>query len=84
MTAAIFDVVPHQVGASVIGTYVFFTHLAGDAIAYPLVGTLSDRFGLRIAMLVLPAAAFLGGAIVLLAIRTIKADRARALAASDA
>lgn len=84
MTAAIFDVVPHQVGASVIGTYVFFTHLAGDAIAYPLVGTLSDRFGLRIAMLVLPAAAFLGGAIVLLAIRTVKADRARALAASDA
>jgi MFS family permease len=78
MTAAIFDVVPPQVGASVIGTYVFFTHIAGDAIAYPLVGTLSDRFGLRTAMLVLPAAAFLGGSIVLLAIRTVASDHARA------
>jgi len=77
MTAAIFDVVPHQVGGSVIGTYVFFTHIAGDAIAYPLVGTLSDRFGLRLAMYVLPAAAFLGGAIVLLATRTIGRDRER-------
>ena len=40
-----------------IGAYVFFTHIAGDAIAYPLVGFLSDRFGLRSAMMVLPAAA---------------------------
>jgi len=77
MTAAIFDVVPHQVAGSVIGTYVFFTHIAGDAIAYPLVGALSDRFGLRLAMYVLPAAAFLGGSVVLLAIRTVARDRAR-------
>ena len=77
MTAAIFDVVPPQVGASVIGTYVFFTHIAGDAIAYPLVGWLSDRFGLRTAMLVLPAAAFVGGSLVLFALRTIKDDQAR-------
>lgn len=77
MTAAIFDVVPPQVGASVIGTYVFFTHIAGDAIAYPLVGSLSDRFGLRTAMLVLPAAAFVGGSLVLLALRTVADDQAR-------
>jgi MFS family permease len=76
--------VPHQVGASVIGTYVFFTHIAGDAIAYPLVGTLSDRFGLRTAMFILPLAAFLGGTIVLLAIRTVAKDQARARAASAA
>jgi MFS family permease len=77
MTAAIFDVVPPQVAASVIGTYVFFTHIAGDAIAYPLVGSLSDRFGLRTAMLVLPAAAFVGGGLVLLALRTVARDQAR-------
>jgi MFS family permease len=77
MTAAIFDVVPPQIGASVIGTYVFFTHIAGDAIAYPLVGSLSDRFGLRTAMLVLPTAAFLGGSLVLLALRTVARDQAR-------
>ena len=81
MTAAIFDVVPPQVGASVIGTYVFFTHIAGDAIAYPLVGSLSDRFGLRTAMLVLPAAAFVGGSLVLLALRTVANDQARVRAA---
>jgi sugar phosphate permease len=84
MSAAIFDVVPPQVAASVIGTYVFFTHIAGDAIAYPLVGFLSDRFGLRMAMMVLPAAAFLGGSIVLLATRSIATDRDRARRASGA
>jgi len=78
MSAAIFDAVPVQIGASVIGTYVFFTHIAGDAIAYPLVGSLSDAFGLRTAMLVLPAAAFAGGTIVLRATKTMSRDRARA------
>lgn len=82
MTASIFDVVPPQVGASVIGAYVFFTHIAGDAIAYPLVGFLSDRFGLRSAMMLLPAAAFAGGLVVLLAARTLARDRERAWRAS--
>lgn len=82
MTAAIFDVVPPQVGASVIGAYVFFTHIAGNAIAYPLVGFFSDRFGLRSAMMVLPAAAFAGGLVVLLAARTLARDRERAWRAS--
>lgn len=80
MTAAIFDVVPPQIGASVIGTYVFFTHIAGDAIAYPLVGMLSDRFGLPTAMLILPTAAFVGGVVVLQAVRTVGRDRDRAAA----
>jgi MFS family permease len=78
MTAAIFDVVPVQVGGSVIGAYVFFTHIAGNAIAYPLVGFLSDRFGLRAAMMVLPVAAFAGGLVVLLGARTLARDRERA------
>jgi MFS family permease len=82
MTASIFDVVPTQVSASVIGAYVFFTHIAGDAIAYPLVGFLSDRFGLRSAMMVLPTVAFCGGLVVLLAARTLSRDRERAWHAS--
>jgi MFS family permease len=82
MTAAIFDVVPPQVASSVIGAYVFFTHIAGNAIAYPLVGFLSDRFGLPTAMLVLPAAAFVGGSVVLLSARTLGRDRERAWRAS--
>lgn len=77
MTAAIFDVVPAQVGASVIGAYVFFTHIAGDAVAFPVVGILSDRFGIRWAMLLLPVVAILGGAVVLLSLRTIRRDMER-------
>ena len=46
MTAVIFDVVPARISATVAGAYLLFIHLAGDAIALPLVGTLSDRFGL--------------------------------------
>ena len=46
MTAVIFDVVPPRISATVAGAYLLFIHLAGDAIALPLVGTLSDRFGL--------------------------------------
>lgn len=82
MTASIFDVVPPQVGATVIGAYVFFTHIAGDAIAYPLIGFLSDRFSLRFAMMMLPAAAFVGGLVVLRAARSLARDRERAWRAS--
>ena len=92
MTASIFDVVPSQVSASLKTSpclrksrslsYVFFTHIAGDAIAYPLVGFLSDRFGLRLAMMLLPTVAFCGGLVVLLAARTLSRDREEAWRAS--
>ncbi len=74
VAATIFDVVPPSIGASVMGTYVFFTHIAGDAVAYPLVGFVSDRLGIEWAMLLLPAAGFLGGLIFLLATRTVAQD----------
>lgn len=77
LSAVIFDVVPARVGATVSGAYLLFIHLAGDAIAFPLVGTLSDRFGLRTAVLVLPAVAILGGVVVLGALRTIGRDMKR-------
>lgn len=77
LTAVIFDVVPARVGATVSGAYLLFIHLAGDAIAFPLVGTLSDRFGLRTAVLILPVVAILGGVVVLGAIRTVSRDMRR-------
>ena len=82
MTAAIFDVVPAQVGASVIGTYVFFTHIAGDAVVFPVVGLLSDKFGIRAAMLLLPTVAMLGGLVVLVALRTVRRDMERGRSAT--
>jgi MFS family permease len=77
VTATIFDVVPASVGASVVGAYVFFSHLAGDAVAYPLIGFLSDRFGIQAAMYLLPIVATVGAVIFLMATRTVKRDMER-------
>lgn len=74
VTAVIFDVVPPRIGATVIGAYLLFIHLAGDAIAFPLVGMLSDRFGLDRAVMVLPTVALVGGIVFLGAMRTVEKD----------
>ena len=77
MTAVIFDVVPPRISATVAGAYLLFIHLAGDAIALPLVGSLSDRFGLDRAVLLLPAVVIVGGITVLGAMRTVAQDMRR-------
>lgn len=87
LSAVIFDVVPPAVRASVMGAFLLFSHLAGDAIAPPLVGYLSDRLqyawhlqpdeALRRAMLVLPAVGLIGGLVLLVALRTVQADMRR-------
>jgi sugar phosphate permease len=74
IAATIFDVVPARVSATVAGAYLLFIHLAGDTVAFPLVGSLSDRFGLDRAVLLLPAVAMVGGVIVLGARRTVAGD----------
>ncbi|HXY70085.1 MAG TPA: MFS transporter [Gemmatimonadales bacterium] len=77
VAAVLFDVVPRGIAATVMGAYVFFIHIAGDAIALPVVGVLSDRYGLRIALMTLPAVGLLGGALLLLAVPTVATDMAR-------
>ncbi|MBP6572118.1 MAG: MFS transporter, partial [Gemmatimonadales bacterium] len=77
MAAVIFDVVPARIGATVIGAYLLFIHLAGDAIALPLIGALSDRFGLDRAVLLLPTVALIGGVVMLGALRTVTRDMQR-------
>lgn len=79
IAAAIFDVVPARIGATVAGAYLLFIHLAGDAIAFPLVGGLSDRFGIQRAVLLLPVVAMIGGLVVLMAVRTVGQDMERRL-----
>jgi MFS family permease len=78
LSAVILDVVPSAVRASVLGGFVLFSHLAGDAIAPPLIGYLSDRFGLRPAMLLLPTAGVVGGLVILISLSTVGRDMARA------
>jgi MFS transporter, Spinster family, sphingosine-1-phosphate transporter len=78
LAAVILDVVPPAVQASVLGAFVLFSHLAGDALAPPLIGYLSDRTGsLRTAMLVLPAVGLLGGLVILIALKTVGRDMTR-------
>ncbi len=77
IAAVLFDVVPRGIGATVMGAYVFFIHIAGDAVALPVVGFLSDRYGLRVALMTLPAVGLLGGALLLLAVPTVGRDMAR-------
>jgi MFS family permease len=78
LSAVIFDVVPARISASVMGAYLMFIHVAGDAIALPLVGNLSDRFGLDRAILILPMVSIVGGAVILLGMRSVRRDMNRA------
>lgn len=77
MMAVIFDVVPARIGATVSGAYLLFIHLAGDAIAFPLVGKLSDEFGIGSAVMVLPVVSLIGGLVMLGAMATVVRDMAR-------
>jgi len=77
LAAVIFDVVPPAVRSSVMGAFLLFSHLVGDAIAPPLIGYLSDRFGLRLAMLLLPAVGLVGGLVLLVALKTVENDMDR-------
>ena len=85
LATVLIDVVPAAVRSSVLGAFILFSHLAGDAIAPPLVGYISDAVGanatpeaaIRTAMLTLPAAGLVGGLLILIALRTVKRDMER-------
>jgi MFS family permease len=80
LTAVVFDVTPKRIATTVSGAYLMFIHLAGDAVAFPLVGALSDRFGIERAIIVLPIASLLGATIVLSAVKSLAGDTQRAAA----
>jgi sugar phosphate permease len=77
IAATIFDVVPTRISATVAGAYLLFIHLVGDTIAFPLIGALSDQFGIDRAVLVLPSVALVGGIVVLLGTGTVARDMER-------
>jgi fucose permease len=74
-------VVPASVGTTVAGAYLLFIHLAGDAVSFPLVGFLSDQFGIAKAVLILPVMSLIGAIIALGAVRTVGDDMRRAAGA---
>jgi MFS family permease len=77
IAATMFDVAPARISATVVGAYLLFIHLAGDAIALPLVGALSDRFGIDRAILILPVTSMIGGVVMLGALGTVMRDSMR-------
>ena len=77
LTSVIFDVTPQRISTTVAGAYLLFIHLAGDAIALPLVGFLSDQYGIAKAVIILPIMAVLGGIVVLGGTRTVGRDMER-------
>jgi predicted MFS family arabinose efflux permease len=78
LTAVLFDVTPHRIATTVAGAFLMFIHLAGDAIAFPLVGMVSDNFGLERAILMLPLASLIGALVTLLAVPSVGKDMERA------
>jgi MFS family permease len=77
VAAVLFDVVPRGIAATVMGAYIFFIHIAGDAISLPVVGWLSDRYGLRPALFTLPVLGLMGGFVLLFALPVVARDMAR-------
>ncbi|MGQ0702827.1 MAG: MFS transporter [Gemmatimonadales bacterium] len=77
LASVIFDVTPSRIATTMAGAWFMFIHLAGDAIAFPLVGTLSDNIGLQYAILLLPVASLIGALIVLLGVKWVAADMER-------
>ncbi len=77
LTSVIFDVTPQRIGTTVAGAWLLFIHLAGDAIAFPLVGFVSDQAGIGTAILILPVVTLLGALVALGGVRTVGNDMAR-------
>jgi MFS transporter, Spinster family, sphingosine-1-phosphate transporter len=69
INAAIINLVIASERASAIALSVFAIHVLGDVVSPPLVGALSDASSLQEAIIILPIAALIGGAVWVLAAR---------------
>ncbi len=75
LNAVILGCVPASIRATAMAVNIFFIHALGDAISPPIIGVLSDRFGLFMATLIAPAMMIASGVILLWAIRIEKSVR---------
>lgn len=69
LNAVVLGCVPPGIRATAMAVNIFFIHALGDAISPPIIGMLSDRFGLAQAVLLAPATMFVSGIVLLYAIR---------------
>jgi MFS family permease len=70
LNAVVLGCVPAQIRATAMAVNIFFIHALGDAISPPVIGMLSDRFGLFRATLLAPLMMLVSGGILLWAIRS--------------
>jgi predicted MFS family arabinose efflux permease len=76
INTVIVNVVPTGIRASAMALSVFAIHAFGDVPSPALVGAISDRSSLGLAVLILPAAALVGGALWTYAAATTRASPA--------
>jgi MFS family permease len=69
LNAVVLGCVPAQIRATAMAVNIFFIHALGDAISPPIIGMLSDRFGLFRATMITPAMMLISGVILIYAIR---------------
>jgi MFS family permease len=79
LNAVILNCVPAGIRASAMAVNIFFIHALGDVISPPIIGMLSDRFGLSRATLIAPVMMVVSGIILLYAIRFYRGNVIRAL-----
>jgi MFS transporter, Spinster family, sphingosine-1-phosphate transporter len=78
LNTVIVNVTRPAVRAMAFAVNIFFIHALGDAVSPTILGWLSDRWGLRSALLVTPVAVALAALFCFLCARFIAADMARA------
>jgi MFS family permease len=69
LNAVLVGCVPAEVRATAMAVNILFIHAFGDALSPPLIGVLSDHFGLFRAALIAPAMMLAGGGVLLFTIR---------------
>lgn len=69
LNAVVLGCVPAQIRATAMAVNILFIHALGDAISPPIIGMISDRFGLFRATLLAPLMMLVSGGILLWTIR---------------
>jgi len=78
LNAVMQDIVAPNMRATAVGLALLLAHILGDASAPTLIGLISDRFSLRVALTVTaPVFLFLAGIVCLIGLRTIARDMLR-------
>jgi MFS transporter, Spinster family, sphingosine-1-phosphate transporter len=77
LNAVIVGVAPAAIRASAVAINILAIHLLGDALSPSVVGALSDRFGLRAALAIMPPALLASGVLCLAAARFLPATPRR-------